>query len=107
MPCSKDLSKHKLIMLALLCLISSVSAHGFLMHPGPISEAVQRHAVRNYNAISNNIDSLRSPNFSGFCRGTSAQTPTTSINLVNGQPFTITMAFSIGKHLLFCCVTCF
>ncbi|EGF81896.1 expressed protein [Batrachochytrium dendrobatidis JAM81] len=76
-----------------------VAAHGFLAHPGNLKDAFSKHAVRNYDAIDNNIDSLRSPikSDSPVCRG-AAKGPVTDIRLENGKSFTITIAFSIGAQ---------
>ncbi|KAH6560795.1 hypothetical protein BASA60_000518 [Batrachochytrium salamandrivorans] len=51
--------------------LSLAAAHGFMAHPGPVSGAFSQHAVRNYDAISTNIDSLRNPidSSSPICRG--------------------------------------
>ncbi|KAH9249611.1 hypothetical protein BASA81_012685 [Batrachochytrium salamandrivorans] len=86
--------------------LSLAAAHGFMAHPGPVSGAFSQHAVRNYDAISTNIDSLRNPidSSSPICRG-AAKGPVTTIDLKNGQSYTITLAFSIGaQHIGPCAV---
>ncbi|KAI8907981.1 hypothetical protein EDD86DRAFT_247935 [Gorgonomyces haynaldii] len=77
--------------------VSSVSAHGFMVDIQPIRD-ISQPAVYNYDAISNNIDSLRSPSGNGpLCRGQRG-TKSRNLNLVNGQPMTVTSAFSIGAQ---------
>ncbi|KAJ3258054.1 hypothetical protein HK103_004047 [Boothiomyces macroporosus] len=77
-------------------LFNLVNGHGFLVHPGPIEDAKKYHAVRNYDAISTDISSLRNPDATRLmCRG-APKGPVTPITLQNGQPFTVTCAFSIN-----------
>ncbi|KAJ3322662.1 hypothetical protein HDV06_002876 [Boothiomyces sp. JEL0866] len=77
-------------------LYNQVNAHGFLVHPGPIEDAKKYHAVRNYDAISIDIQSLRAPDPTKLlCRGASKGT-VTPITLQNGQPFTVTCAYSMN-----------
>ena len=88
-------------------LLSSVNAHGFMMHPGPISDAMTQPGVRDYGLISVHIDGLRNPvattqaaafsDNSKLCRNTGPGRKT-AITLTNGQPFTITQALSIGAQ---------
>ena len=94
-------------MICATLLFSLASAHGFMMHPGPISEAIKRPAVRNYGLINYQIDELRNPTAitqaaafsdnSKLCRNTGPGRKI-AITLTNGQPFTITQAFSIGAQ---------
>ncbi|KAJ3276118.1 hypothetical protein HDV01_006288 [Terramyces sp. JEL0728] len=84
------------MLLATFILNELVNAHGFLVHPGTIGDAKKYHAVRNYDAISIDIQSLRGPDSTRqFCRG-AAKGPVTPITLQNGQPFTVTCAFSMN-----------
>jgi len=80
----------------ILLILTYVQSHGFLVHPGPLNDALLSHGVRNYNSINNNIDSLREPS-TVFCRN-AERGPTTKIQLVNGQEFSVTQAFSIGAY---------
>ena len=87
-----------------LLFLSSVLGHGFLYFPGA-ADSSTRGAIRNFNAIDNNIDSLRNPMSGGsLCRGASPG-PKTAISLSGDKDFTITMAFSIGaQHIGPCSV---
>jgi hypothetical protein len=90
----------------LLIFITSILSHGFMVHPDILYKNTSP-GVRNYNAISYNIDSLRNPNRLGLCRNT-RQGKKTIINLREGQLHTITLAISIGaQHIGPCHVEIF
>ena len=78
-------------------LAASVLGHGFMVHPGPLSEAKKMQNVRNYSpqTIGTNIDSMRNPRENNNkCRGISTPSPITKLELKNGQVLPITVAFS-------------
>lgn len=52
---------------------SSVAAHGFMIGPVDCASKQILGFIRNYDAISTNIDTLRSPNRNGQCRGAPPQ----------------------------------
>jgi hypothetical protein len=82
-----------------------VSAHGMLYYAGPMPSPGTRGAVRNYDLVDNQIDSLRNP-LSGpsICRGAPARSPI-PISLSENEDFEVTMALSIGaQHIGACAV---
>ena len=83
-------SRFLALILTLSTLISSNDAHGFIAWPIP----------RGYkNDIQFNIDRLRSPSGMGsLCRGLSPDAVLTSIQLDQGQKFTVQLALSIGAE---------
>lgn len=85
-------------VLLLLGIAGSVNAHGFLFYAGPMPSADTRGAVRNYDLVDHQIDSLRNP-YSGtsICRGAPARPPI-PIQLSDGQDFEVTLAFSLGAQ---------
>jgi hypothetical protein len=91
-------------LLVLALSSTQVLGHGFLYFPGAADSSV-RGAIRNYNAIDHNIDSLRNPlQGASLCRG-AASGPKTPISLSADKDFTVTMAFSVGaQHIGPCSV---
>ncbi|KAJ3013730.1 hypothetical protein HKX48_005541 [Thoreauomyces humboldtii] len=87
-------------------LISTVSAHGFLMGIGKL-DANTRGSVRDYAKINIAIDDLRSPLVDGeaFCRGAAKSANPVALTLTEGGSLTITQAFSLGaQHIGPCAV---
>ncbi|KAI8918725.1 hypothetical protein BC831DRAFT_482653 [Entophlyctis helioformis] len=86
------------LLLVLSQLVSLVSAHGFLVFPGPINDPRFYGAIRGYDVVKVDVSSLRDPlRPDVFCRG-KPQGPITDITLQNGVDFTITLAFSLNAN---------
>ncbi|KAI8824214.1 uncharacterized protein EV422DRAFT_617920 [Fimicolochytrium jonesii] len=94
-----------LSVVAAIASASSVAGHGFLVGIGALGPN-SKGQTRNYQAIDNNIDSLRNPTTGStpFCR-TSTKSARVPLHLTEGGKLTVTQAFSVGaQHIGPCAV---
>jgi hypothetical protein len=84
--------------LLLLGIVGCVNAHGFIYYAGPMPSADTRGAVRDYDLIDHQIESLRNASkVPTLCRGAAPRAPI-PISLSDKEDFQVTLAFSIGSQ---------
>ena len=103
--CGRNKILKYMIELLLLGIAGSVNAHGMLFYAGPMPSPDTRGAIRDYDLVDHQIDSLRNPLLSpSVCRGASPRPPI-MIQLSDKQDFQVTLALSIGaQHIGPCAV---